>query len=431
MLHSISSSPRRLLQQCRHQAVRHSSSLQRPDYIVKPRLDYGYIADHADELANNMRSRNYDPIDPTDFQRLHQQRKDLYQQLLVLRSQRNTLSKAAAAHQKQHLKKASPVSSTAAALASSTRDRSIQQAQSIKADIKRHEQELELVESQLLTQALLIPNTIHPNVPRGEDPVVVKKVQGDHHGLSPDTGDWKPLDHVALNDRLKFMDLQQASRVTGSSFYYLQGIGAYLELALIQYAMDKAVQRGYLGILTPDIVRTSLANACGFQPRRGESQQMYKINDTTDDNGDTGLCLTGTAEIPLAGKYMDQIIPQVDLPLRCVGFGHSFRMEAGGRASAYRKYDIEAWLPGRKTWGEISSTSNCTDYQARRLSIRYRPTHPTQDNTLFCHTLNGTAMAVPRVIIAILESFQRPDGSVEIPKVLQKWIPGQPTVISV
>jgi seryl-tRNA synthetase len=114
------------------------------------------------------------------------------------------------------------------------------------------------------------------------------------------------------------------------------------------------------------------------------------------------------------------------------GFGRVLDMpthELG--ASAYRKYDIEAWLPGRKTWGEISSTSNCTDYQARRLSIRYRPTHPTQDNTLFCHTLNGTAMAVPRVIIAILESFQRPDGSVEIPTVLQKWIPGQPTVISV
>ncbi|CAO3638972.1 unnamed protein product [Cunninghamella echinulata] len=295
------------------------------------------------------------------------------------------------------------------------------------------------------------------------------------------------------------MDLEQASKVTGSSFYYLQGIGAYLELALIQYAMDKAVQRGYLGIMTPDIVRSSIVNACGFQPRSGESQQIYRINnqqyqqqvnDTDKHEGeDSALCLVGTAEIPLAGKFMDKIVPENQLPKKCVGFSHAFRMEAGGRgvetkglyrvhqfskvelfaittpeqsedmidefkslqeeiftglgltfrildmptnelgASAYRKYDMEAWLPGRQKWGEISSTSNCTDYQARRLSIRYRPTHPTKENTLFCHTLNGTAMAVPRVIIAILESYQCPDGSIDIPKALQKWIPGQPTKI--
>ncbi|ORZ22288.1 hypothetical protein BCR42DRAFT_458999 [Absidia repens] len=457
-----------------------------------------------------MQARRYDPINPTAFQHLYQQRKDLYQQLLLLRSQRNALSKAAAAHQKQQQqqqrskKPSSSASASAAALASNTRERSIQQAQVLKADIKKYELELEAIEATLMTQALLVPNAIHADVPRGDDPVVLKQIQGDDRHKSNNNKDgWKPLDHVALNEKLGFMDFQQASRVTGSSFYYLQGMGAYLELALIQYAMDKAVQRGYLGILTPDIVRTSIANACGFQPRRGESQQMYRINNgqtatgnddkengasSNDDGG--GLCLTGTAEIPLAGKFMDQIVPQVDLPQRCVGFGHSFRMEAGGRgvetkglyrvhqfskvelfavttpdqsdalleefmalqeeiftelgltfrildmpiqelgASAYRKYDMEAWLPGRQKWGEISSTSNCTDYQSRRLSIRYRPTHPTQDNTLFCHTLNGTAMAVPRVMIAILETFQQPDGSVEIPKVLQKWIPGQPTKIT-
>ncbi|KAI8081786.1 seryl-tRNA synthetase [Halteromyces radiatus] len=421
-----------------------------------------------------MQARRYDPIDPITFQQLAQKRKDIYQQLLLLRSQRNALSKAAASHQR----KSTSSSTSAQALASNTRERSIQQAQVLKASIKQHEQDLEQVESQLLAQSLMIPNTIHSQVPRGDEPVILQEI----HGTSKNDS-FEPLDHVTLNQRLGFMDMEQASRIAGSSFYYLQGGGAYLELALIQYAMDKAVKRGYLGILTPDIVRTSLANACGFQPRRGESQQMYNVN---TDNTD-GLCLTGTAEIPLAGKFLDRIIPQVDLPQRCVGFGHAFRMEAGGRgvetkglyrvhqfskvelfavttpdqsedmleefktlqqdiftelgltfrildmpaqelgASAHRKYDMEAWLPGRKKWGEISSTSNCTDYQARRLSIRYRPTHPTSDNTLFCHTLNGTAMAVPRVIIAILETFQQPDGSVTIPEVLRKWIPGQPT----
>jgi seryl-tRNA synthetase len=98
-------------------------------------------------------------------------------------------------------------------------------------------------------------------------------------------------------------------------------------------------------------------------------------------------------------------------------------------ASAFRKYDMEAWMPGRGTWGEISSTSNCTDYQSRRLSIRYRPKYQQQfdHHTLFCHTLNGTAIAVPRIIISILETFQKPDGSVEIPAVLRKWLPGEPS----
>lgn len=97
-------------------------------------------------------------------------------------------------------------------------------------------------------------------------------------------------------------------------------------------------------------------------------------------------------------------------------------------ASAYRKYDMEAWMPGRATWGEISSTSNCTDYQSRRLSIRYRPKHHQKDeNTRFCHTLNGTAIAVPRIIVSILETFQKSDGSVEIPSVLRKWLPGEPS----
>ncbi|KAI9307803.1 hypothetical protein BJ944DRAFT_157341 [Cunninghamella echinulata] len=454
-----------------------------------------------------MKQRKYEPIDPNVIQELCQQRKNLYQQLLQLRAQRNALSKAAAAHKKKkngnnnaiHKKETLTTTATSLALEENTRERSIQQAQQLKSTIKQYELQLETIESQLTTQALLIPNLIHDQVPKHGEPVIVKQIEG--HIPSPSSSsssEWKRLDHVELNEKLKFMDLEQASKVTGSSFYYLQGIGAYLELALIQYAMDKAVQRGYLGIMTPDIVRSSIVNACGFQPRSGESQQIYRINNQQyqqqqindidkHESEDSTLCLVGTAEIPLAGKFMDKIVPENQLPKKCVGFSHAFRMEAGGRgvetkglyrvhqfskvelfaittpeqsedmidefkslqeeiftdlgltfrildmptnelgASAYRKYDMEAWLPGKQKWGEISSTSNCTDYQARRLSIRYRPTHPTKENTLFCHTLNGTAMAVPRVIIAILESYQCPDGSIDIPKVLQKWIPGQPT----
>ncbi|CAO3614404.1 unnamed protein product [Cunninghamella blakesleeana] len=472
--------------------------------IVQPHFDFKYIEEHAHELAENMKQRRYDPINPNVIQELCQQRKDIYQQLLQFRAQRNALSKAAAAHKikKGVSTKKETLTSTATNLAikENTRERSIQQAQLLKATIKKHESQLETIETQLTIQASLIPNLIHDQVPKNDEPVIIKQIEG-HVPLPSSSSqsstieineknNWKRLDHTELNEKLKFMDLEQAGKVSGSSFYYLQGIGAYLELALIQYAMDKAVQRDYLAMITPDIVRSSIVNACGFQPRSGESQQIYKIennaNDTNDDDNHNALCLVGTAEIPLAGKFMDKIIPEIHLPKKCVGFSHAFRMEAGGRgvetkglyrvhqfskvelfavtspdqsddmieefkslqeeiftdlgltfrildmpaeelgASAYRKYDMEAWLPGRQKWGEISSTSNCTDYQARRLSIRYRPTHPTKENTMFCHTLNGTAIAVPRVIIAILESYQCPDGSIDVPEVLQKWIPGQP-----
>lgn len=322
-------------------AVYHESS----NNIIQPHFDFKYLEEHAHELAENMKQRRYEPIDPKVIQDLCQQRKNIYQQLLQLRAQRNALSKAAAAHKNKNKKgniKKETLTSTAtiSALEENTRERSIQQAQLLKSTIKKYELQLETIETQLTAQALLIPNLIHDQVPKNSEPVIIKQIEGRVPLPSPSIktkeGDWKRLDHTELNEKLKFMDLEQASKVSGSSFYYLQGIGAYLELALIQYAMDKAVQRGYLAMMTPDIVRSSIVNACGFQPRSGESQQIYKIessNDSNnnDDHGNNALCLVGTAEIPLAGKFMDKIIPEIHLPKKCVGFSHAFRMEAGGR----------------------------------------------------------------------------------------------------
>ncbi|ORX62968.1 seryl-tRNA synthetase [Hesseltinella vesiculosa] len=456
-----------------HRSTRSYSTPQQqsPPLVVQPRFNYAQLAEQMDVYVSSGQSRRYDPINPDAYRQLCTDRRALYQQLIDLRSQQNKLSKSLALAQKQRNKQQPSPSIT---------DQR-QHAQVLKQSIRSCEQQLDQVESQLLQQSLSLPNTIHPDAPANE-PVLVKQVNGPPMSSSC-------LDHVALNDHLHFMDLEQASRVSGASFYYLQGMGALLELALVQYAMQKAVAHGFYPLMTPDLVRTSVVHACGFQPRRGESEQIYKIQQDDPKDKD-GLSLVGTAEIALAGKCAQQVLPEASLPRRFVGFGHAFRREAGGRgqetrglyrvhqfsklelfvvstpdqsdtllhdlvalqedifsslgltyrvldmphhelgASAHRKFDIEAWLPGRQAWGEISSTSNCTDYQSRRLDIRYRPTHPEQhkENTLFCHTLNGTAMAVPRVLIALVESFQQPDGSVLIPAVLQPWLPGQPTV---
>ncbi|GES85379.1 serine--tRNA ligase, chloroplastic/mitochondrial isoform X2 [Rhizophagus clarus] len=202
----------------------------------------------------------------------------------------------------------------------------LKRSKKLKQQIQQKESKLIEVEKELLKEALKIPNDTHFNTPI----------------------------------EFKFNNFDQASNVTGTSWYYLMNEGALLELALIQYA---------------------------------------------------------TAEVPLAGLYSNKILSHKELPIKLDNGYANTRLGA----STYRKYDMEAWMPGRGKWGEISSASNCTDYQSRRLSIRYKS--PSSNTTEFAHTLNGTAVAIPRLIIAILENFQKDDGkSVVIPAVLRKWM---------
>jgi len=274
---------------------------------------------------------------------------------------------------------------------------------------------------------------------------------------------------VALG--LDLVDFERATKVAGSKAYFLKNAAAQLEIALINWAMQNVVKRGFTFMTTPDFARESVVAACGFNPR-GESSQVYSITGTD-------LCLVGTAEIPLGGFHAGEILDKAQLPIKLAAFGHCFRMEAGsaGAASrglyrvhqfskvemfvichpdqsdaihqeileiekemfeslglhfkvldmpvddlgspAYRKFDIEAWMPGRGEYGEISSASNCTDFQARRLNIRYRE---AKGDNRFVHTLNGTACAVPRIIVSILENFREPDGSITIPEPLRPFI---------
>ncbi|KAI7906393.1 uncharacterized protein BX663DRAFT_496264 [Cokeromyces recurvatus] len=437
-------------------------------FHIHPKLNYDYLAANATAIQQNMKNRDYGRIDMNQFVDLNNERIKLKKDLKLLVAEQDKVN----ANMHKAIKSSQSVA-----------QEWIKKGKQLKLEIKPIQEKISQIENQLLTQGLQIPNETHPDSPIGsEENARIMKIIG-----SPRNEDqYRLKDHLDIAAELNILDLKQAALGSGTSFYYLQGMGAFLELALIQYAMHKANAKGFFGVLTPDIIRTQVAYGCGFQPRSDEHSQIYHIY--TKSQEDPSMCLAGTAEIPLAAKVATRLFSEQELPIRLAGFGHAFRTEAGGLgtdpkglyrvhqfskvelfavttpdqseammneirdlqedmftelglcfrildmpteelgASAYRKYDMEAWMPGRRKWGEISSTSNCTDYQARRLSIRYclKDHKLNPGNAFFCHTLNGTAIAVPRIIIAILETFQQQDGSVRIPSVLRKWMPGEP-----
>jgi seryl-tRNA synthetase len=318
-----------------------------------------------------------------------------------------------------------------------------------------------------------IPNLTHPDAPIGADDTANTEIS---FGKTPvPKFDFTPKDHLELGKALDLIDFESGARVAGAGFYFLRNEAVLLDLALQQFAVHHLVQRGFTPIMTPDVAQTQILHGIGFMPR-GPETQIYSIEETD-------LNLVATAEITLGGMLADQTIDADQLPMKLVGISHCFRTEAGaaGRASkglyrvhqftkiemfaftlpeqsdaiheelrqiecdlfdalevpyrvvdtatgdlggpAYRKYDLEAWMPGRGDggeWGEVTSTSNCTDYQARRLNIRYKV--KGEKGTQLVHTLNGTAIAISRAIIAVLENHQQADGSIRVPKVLQPWI---------
>jgi len=309
---------------------------------------------------------------------------------------------------------------------------------------------------------LEVPNLVDPSAADGrtdEDSVEIRR-----HGDASATG----AGHAALGESLGIIDTERGAKVSGSRFGYLKGKGALLELSLVRWAMDHLVGAGFTPMIPPVLVREHALEGTGFFPEARE--QVYEI--PKDE-----LFLVGTSEVPLAAYHGDEILEVSDLPIRYAGFSTCFRREAGtyGKdtagifrvhqfdkvemfvfttpeqsrdeherllaveeslvqelevpyrvvnvatgdlgASAAKKYDIEAWFPGEQAFREITSCSNTTDYQARRLRVRYRD---AGGNSL-THTLNGTACAVGRTILTILENHQRPDGSVVIPESLRRY----------
>jgi seryl-tRNA synthetase len=417
-------------------------------------LDLQFICDNRSAIEENCRQRGV----TCDLGRL-----------VALRDQRGEL--IAMGDRLRHQQK--EVAGKIPQAAADERAGLVERGKELKVQVAESEAAVRAVEAELRVEQSRIPNLSHPDAPiGGEEAVVVLREWGDRPAF-----DFRPRDHVELMQALDLVDLEAGSKVAGHGFYYLKNEGVLLELALVQYAVEKLRQAGFTLYTTPDLARDAVLEGIGFLPR-GPEAQIYSVENTD-------LSLVATAEITLGGLLMDEVLPVGALPLRMAGISHCFRTEAGahGKATrgiyrvhqftkvemfgytapdvstsdafqqeivrleeeifqglripyrvidtptgdlggpAYRKFDLEAWMPGRGAageYGEVTSASNCTDYQSRRLGIRCKS--PDWKGTRFVHTLNGTAIACTRAIIAIVENFQQADGSVLVPEALRKWV---------
>ena len=337
----------------------------------------------------------------------------------------------------------------------------------IKEKLSKLEAALGAVEAELNGYLEQVPNMLSPLVPEGESEEDNKEVR--KWGSLPKF-EFKPKDHVTIGKELGLIDQETSAKSSGHGFYYLTGDGALLEIALVNWALSFLDKRGYKPVITPELVRKKFVEGAGYLPRR-EEPDVYKIEGED-------LYLVATSEIPIAAIHSGEILNEGDLPKNYAGFSSSFRKEAGtyGKythgiyrvhqfdkveifkfvrptdsdkafreivalqeeiyqaleipyrvvnicsgemsAPAYLKYDLEYWDPVKGQYRELTSASNTTGYQARRLNIKFRD----KNSTRLVHTLNGTAIALSRTIIAILENYQQKDGSVRIPEVLHEYL---------
>ncbi|MCQ2241869.1 serine--tRNA ligase [Treponema sp.] len=419
-------------------------------------LDYRFIKENLEAVKKNIIDRNMDPAkaDADLVVKLFDERTALTTSLQELQKKRN--ENAASMKQK---------------LDPETRQKYIDEGKALKEQIAAEEAKLNEVEAALDDAGRQIPNMAHPDTPIGKldtENLEVKKV-GTIRKF-----DFKAKSHVEIMEALDLIDFERATKVSGPKFYYLKNEAVFLEQALIMYAMNILRKHGFTTFITPDVAKEEVLKGIGFNPRGNESN-VYAIEEE-------GTCLVATAEITLGGYHSGEILDKSKLPLMYCGLSHCFRREAGAAgqfskglyrvhqfdkvemfvystpeqsdalheklrqieeeiftglgipfhvvdtctgdlgAPAYRKWDLEAWMPGRADeahpdgdYGEVTSTSNCTDFQARRLNVKYRD---DDGKNKYVHMLNGTAIAVGRAMLALIENYQNEDGSVTIPEVL-------------
>lgn len=357
-------------------------------------------------------------------------------------------------------------------------DRNIEEGKKIKEELKTRETEFNEVENELKDLLYKIPNVPADDVPEGpeENKKVLKKFG------EPKKFDFQPLDHVDLGLKLGIVDIERASKISGSRFAYLEGDGVLLEFALINFALSKLMTKGFVPLLPPMIIKKEITDDLGYW-HGGGNENYYFLKDYENtqkgkQEREMDLYLVGTGEHSTVPMYAKEILNEKDLPKKYVTFSSCFRREAGTygkdtkgilRLHQFDKvemielvkpeddekvheemlsfseelmqelnlpyqvvilaagdigfptaktYDIETWLPGQNKYRETHSISTTTDYQARRLEIKYRGA----DGNKFVHILNGTAFAIGRTIIAILENYQNSDGSVNVPEVLQNYV---------
>lgn len=422
-------------------------------------LDRKYICEHPDEVRQNCERRGAS-CDIDRLIQLEQERLAKLKEAQELNRQANETSKG-----------------IGKAKDNDERQAMIARGRDLRAAKDAAQKEHDRLDAEIAELQRVIPNLTHPDVPEGgeEDAAELS------FGKTPKpTFEFQPRDHLAIGEAHDLFDFEAGARVAGAGFYFLKNDAVRLDLALQQFAVGMLSERGFTPVTTPDLALTEILHGTGFIPR-GPETQIYTIENTE-------LNLVATAEITLGGMLAGQTVDAQELPIKLCGLSHCFRTEAGaaGRASkglyrvhqftkvemfaftlpdqsdalheelrqiecdlfdalevpyrvidtasgdlggpAYRKYDLEAWMPGRGEggeWGEVTSTSNCTDYQARRLDVRFKVAD--QKGTQLVHTLNGTAFATGRAMIAILENHQRADGTVNIPRVLRPWV-GKETI---
>lgn len=409
-------------------------------------LGINFIRENQELVEKSAKAKGYD-VNISEIISLDDSRKEILQKVEVLRQERNRLT--------EQMKGGKPDPEL------------IAQAKDVKAKLAEIEPELDKVEAELKAKIAKVPNIIFDDVPLGGEEANVEVAKW---GENKKSG----VDHLDYALSRDWVDFERGAKVAGAKFYYLKNGLALLENALLQFGLEKVQEHGFTFMTVPDMVSSKILEGCGFNPRSDKQSDEYYIEGED-------LAMIATAEMPLTGYHMDEIIDEKDLPLCYAGYSACFRKEAGtyGKhtrglyrvhqfnklemyvfclpekskemhekireieeeiwqelgipyhvisnaagdlgAPAAKKYDIEYWSPADQKYLELTSCSNCTDFQARSLNIRVR----REDGSIeVLHTLNGTAMALSRTMIAVIENYAQENGKLTLPEVLRPYFGG-------
>ena len=412
-------------------------------------IDLQLLRNDPDRVKRSQRARGADESIVDRAVAADVKRRTAIAEFEALRAEQNVLGKLVAAASKEE------------------RPALVEKASTLAAHVKAASAKASEAEEQFTTIALAIDNIVLDGVPEGgEANFAILRTVGEIPSFS-----FEPLDHLEIAERLGALDMERGAKVSGARFYFLKGIGARLELALMNMALDRALEAGFIPLITPTLVKPEIMRGTGFLGEHAD--EVYHL--PADD-----LYLTGTSEVALAGYHADEIVDLSAGPLRYAGWSTCYRREAGSHgkdtkgiirvhqfnklemfvyttpdqaeaehdrlvawqeamlqalelsyrvidvaagdlgSSAARKFDIEAWIPTQETFRELTSTSNCTGYQARRLNTRFRG---DDGKTAALATLNGT-LATTRWLVALLETHQQADGSVRVPAAMQPYLGG-------
>ena len=413
-------------------------------------LDIKYIRDHAEEVKKNLKKKHVDPVAIDNVVSLDAEFRNLLKEIEELQAKRNKGSKEIGQ------------------LKSTEKEKLLADMVFVKERLAELEPKAKKLETEIQALLVALPNPPLESVPEGLTEAENKAVKT--FGKPPKF-DFEPLDHVELGKKHDLFEFEAATAMSGARFYYLKNDAVRWEFALVQFVLNKLIKKGFTPIIPPVLVKEHAMFSTGFFP--ADRNEIYHVNPEDDD-----LYLAGTSEVPLCMLYAGKIIPAAELPKRFCAFSTCFRREAGSYgkdthgifrvhqfdkiemfsfcspekseeehefirgieeeimqelglhyqvvnicggdlgAPAAKKYDIEAWIPSQKKFRELTSCSNCTDFQARRANIRYKD----EKGNRVIHTLNGTAMAMSRTLIALMENFQKKDGAIEMPECLRKYL---------